>query len=82
MALTPDLLVDFMDMTDDRHLLSRLVDARSGYEPVVGSYAVVGDDGADPKVARVLSVDGDGIIDLEVLPGPVEAHRELLRAPA
>jgi hypothetical protein len=42
---------------------------------------VVGGDGADPKVARILSIDAAGIIELEVLPGPVEAHRDLL-APA
>lgn len=78
MDATPDLAVDFMDMTDDRCLLSRLVDARPCYEPVVGSHAVVGDDGADPKVARILSIDPDGIIELEVLPGPVDAHRDLL----
>ncbi len=81
MAVTPDLAVDFMDMTNDRRLLSRLVDARPGYEAVVGSHVVVGDDGADPKVARILSIDAAGIIELEVLPGPVEAHRDLL-APA
>jgi len=80
-AATPDLSVDFMDMTNDRHLLSRVVDARPGYEPVVGAYAVVSDEGAEPKVARILSIDEDGIIDLEVLPGSVEAHRDLL-APA
>lgn len=78
MAVTPDLAVDFMDMTDDRRLLSRLVDARPGYEPVAGSHAVVGDDGADPKVARILSIDADGIVELEVLPGPVEAHSDLI----
>jgi hypothetical protein len=41
----------------------------------------VGDDGAEPRVARILSIDADGIIDLDVLPGSVEAHRDLL-APA
>jgi hypothetical protein len=54
------------------------VDARPGYEPVVGAYAVVGDEGADPKVARILSIDERGIIELEVLPGSVEAHRDRL----
>ena len=80
MTVPIDLSVDFMDMTDDRHLVTRVVDARPGYVPVVG-YAVVGDDGADPMVARILSIDTDGIIDLQVLPGSVEAHRHVL-APA
>jgi hypothetical protein len=81
MAPMPDLAVDFMDMTDDRRLLTTLVDARPGFEPMVGTHVVVGDDGADPRVARVLSVDADGVIELEVLPGSVESHRDLL-APA
>ena len=81
MAFTPDLVVDFMDMTDDRRLITRVADARVGYQPIVGSYAVVGDADADPKVARILTIDERGIIDLEVLPGSVEAHRDLL-APA
>jgi hypothetical protein len=80
-AVTPDLAVDFMEMTNDRRLVTRVVDARPCYVPVVGAYAVVGDAGAEPRVARILSIDADGIIDLEVLPGSVEAHRDLL-APA
>ncbi len=78
MVVKPDLAVDFMDMTDDRRLLSRLVDARPGYNPVEGAYAVVGDEGAEPRVARILSIDDRGIIELEVLPGPVDAHRDLI----
>lgn len=78
MHVMPDLAVDFMDMTNDRRLLSRLVDARPGYEPVVGAHAVVGDDDADPRVALILSIDDVGIIELEVLPGSVESHRDLL----
>jgi len=77
-AVTPDLAVDFMDMTNDRRLLSRRVDARPGYEPVVGAHAVVGDDGAEPRVARILAIDVAGIIELEVLPGPVESYSDVL----
>lgn len=76
-----DLAVDFMDMTDDRRLLTRLVDARPGFVPTVGGYALVGDEDADPAVARVVAIDGDGIVELEVLPGPVDVHRELLARP-
>ena len=77
MIAAPNLTVDFMDMTADRHLLTRMIDARPGYQPVVGSYAVVGDEGAEPRVARILAID-DGIIEVEVLPGSVDAHRDLL----
>lgn len=78
MPVDLDLAVDFMDMTNDRHLVTRVADARAGFEPVVGAYAVVGDVDAEPRVARILSVDDAGIIELEVLPGPVDAHRDLL----
>jgi hypothetical protein len=73
-----DLAVDFMDMTDDRRLLTRVVDARPGYEPAVGEHVVVGDDDAEPRVARILSIDVEGIIEVEVLPGSVDSHRRLL----
>lgn len=78
MDVATDLAVDFMDMTDDRRLLTRVVDARPGYLPRVGNYAVVSDDDAEPKVARILSIDERGIIELEVLAGPVDTHRHLL----
>jgi hypothetical protein len=78
MAVTPDLVVDFMDMTDDRRLVTRVVDARRGFRPVVGAYVVVGDDGADARVARILDIDDRGIIDLEVLPGSFESNRDLV----
>ena len=73
----PDLWVDFMDMTKDRRLFSRLVDARPGFTPVEGGYAVVADDGSDPRAARILEIP-DGLLALEVLHGPVEQHRDLL----
>jgi hypothetical protein len=74
----PDLTVDFMDMSDDRHLLTRLHDARPGFVPIVGSYAVVGDEDAEPRVAKVVGIGADGIVELEVLPGSVASHAALL----
>ncbi|HWE56531.1 MAG TPA: hypothetical protein VG435_13540 [Acidimicrobiales bacterium] len=73
-----DLEIDFMDMTDDRHVLTRLQDARHGLTPTVGRYVTVGSEDADPAVARVVKIDDDGIIELEVLPGPLETYRDLL----
>lgn len=78
MAETPDIAVDFMDMTDDRRLWARAADVRRGFEPVVGGYAVVGDDDADPRAARILAIRDDGLLHLEVLPGPLDAHRDVL----
>jgi hypothetical protein len=73
-----DLEVDFMDMQLDRRLWTRLVDARPGFTPVAGTYVTVGNEDADCAVARILSTDADGRIELEVLRGPVEAHADLL----
>lgn len=73
-----DLAVDFMDMTDGRRLWTRCADARPGFVPVVGGYAIVGDDDADPRVARIIDLDPDGNIELEVLDGTVEAHLDLV----
>lgn len=73
-----DVMIDFMDMTAGRRVWVRPVDVRSGVTVAVGGHLVVGDDDADPQVARVVAVDIDGVIELEVLPGTVESHRDLL----
>jgi len=73
-----DIAVDFMDMTDDRRLWTRSVDARTGVDTRVDRYVIVGDDDADPRVARIIARDAEGNIELEVLPGSVESHHDLL----
>ena len=76
-----DIWVDFMDLTDDRRLWARATDARPGTVLAVGGHVIVGDDDADPSVAKILTIDEDDHIELEVLPGTVESHHDLL-APA
>lgn len=73
--------VDFMDLTNEGRLWVRGTDARPGVEIAVGRHVVVGDEDADPKVAKIVAVDADGNVELEVLPGSVESHADLL-APA
>lgn len=73
-----DIAVDFMDMTNERRLWARAVDVRGGFKPAVGLHAVVGDEDADPKVARIIAIDSDGNLELEVLPGAAESHLDLL----
>jgi hypothetical protein len=73
-----DLAVDFMDMTDSRRLWCRAEDARTGYVVIAGRYVIVGCEDADSAVARILLVDADGNIELEVLRGPVESHLDLV----
>lgn len=78
MADRYDIAVDFMDMTNDRRLWVRPVDVRSGLSIEVGRHVVVGDDDAEPRVARVVEVDEHGNIGLRILVGSVESHVELL----
>ena len=72
-----ELAIDYMDMTDDMRVLTRVSDGGAGFDATVGRYVVVGDEGAEPSVARILNVEA-GIVELEVLPGSVESHRHLL----
>jgi hypothetical protein len=76
---TYDIAIDYMDMTDDRHLWVRSADVDPGVTPSVGGHYVVGQEDADPSVARVVAIDDDGFLELEILKGPVAAHRDLLR---
>ena len=78
MADTCDIDVDFMDMTDEHRLWARAADVRAGFEAAVGRHAVVADEDADPRVAKIVAIDSDGNLELQVLPGAVEAHRDLL----
>ncbi len=73
-----DIDVDFMDMTDDGRLWTRLKDVRSGFVPIAGEYAIVGCDDAHPAVAQIISVDIENGIVLQVLDGVVEDHQHLL----
>ncbi len=73
-----DIWVDFMRMRDDGSLRTRVRHARDGFVPIVGSYVVVGSEDAESSVARIIAVDIDGAIDLQVLPGPVDDHLALL----
>jgi hypothetical protein len=78
MAVDIDIAVDFMDMTNDGRVWTRMKDVRPGFVPVAGQYAVVGDEDADPAVAQIVSVDIDRGIQLRVLEGTVDEHRHLL----
>jgi hypothetical protein len=57
-----------------RFACPRSGDARPDLDVIPGRHAVVGDEDADPKVARIVAVDVDGNIELKVLPGNVESH--------
>lgn len=73
-----DIAIDFMDMTDDRRIWSRLAEVRGGFVPIAGRYAVVGDEDAVPAVAQIVSVSIEPGITRRVLDGSIEEHRHLL----
>ncbi len=72
-----DLWVDFM-RTDDAGLThASLRDLADGRALKVGAHLVVGNEDADPAVARIERIDGQVVL-VRVLPGPVDANRGLL----
>ncbi len=73
-----DIVVDFMDMRNDGRLWTRMKDVRPGFVPIAGQYAIVGCEDAFPAVARIITVDIEQGIQLEVLEGSVDDHRHLL----
>lgn len=73
-----DLWVDFQRMQDDGRLLARARNARPGIVLTAGMYLLVGCEDARPAVARVLAVTAEGSVELQVLPGPVDLHRDRL----
>jgi hypothetical protein len=79
MADTYDIAVDFMDRTGDLRLWVRPADLCPGFEPSIGLPAVAGDEDADPRVARIVAIDdAEGNLELQVLPGSLASHRDLL----
>ena len=73
-----DLWVDFMRTDGDGLTHASVRNVSPGISLGVGSHVVVGNEDADPAVARVVSID-DGVVLVAVLPGPVAAHESLLR---
>ncbi len=76
-----EIAVDYTDMTNDRRFWVLAADVRAGLELSVGRHVVVGDEDADSKVARIVAVDADGNVQVEILPGSVESNSDPL-APA
>jgi hypothetical protein len=74
-----DLWVDYHRTDGDRLTHATVEDLKPGVDLIVGSYLVVGNEEADPAVAKVVSVDARGIVLVRVLPGPAEEHLHLVR---
>lgn len=73
-----DLWVDY-HRTDENGLThSNVRNAAAGVELRAGSHIVVGNEEADPAVAKIIEVHADGTILVSVLPGPVDTHLHLV----
>ena len=77
--MTWDLWVDYLRTDGDGLTHTSMRNASPGVLLRVGHHVVVGNEDADLAVARVTSVGNDGVVLVAVLPGPVDAHRTLLR---
>lgn len=78
-VMTWDLWVDYLRTDGDGLTHTSVRNASPGVALRVGDHVVVGNEDADPAVARVASVGDDGVVLVAVLPGPVDAHLNLLR---
>lgn len=74
-----DLWIDYLRTDGDGLTHGSTRNASPGVTLHVGEHIVVGNEDADPAVARVESVGDDGVVLVAVVPGPVDAHRSLLR---
>jgi hypothetical protein len=73
-----DLWVDYQ-RTDERGLTHTNVrNAAAGVDPQPGVHLVVGNEEADPAVAKVIEVREDGTALVSVLPGPAAQHMHLV----
>ena len=66
-----------MDLTNDR-LWTGIQYARRGFAPTVATYGVVGSEGADSALARIVTIDIDGNVKLEVLRGSAASRQDHL----
>lgn len=78
-VMTWDLWVDYLRTDGDGLTHTSVRNTSPGVVLRVGAHVVVGNEDADPSVARVASIGDDGVVLVAVLPGPVDAHRTLLR---
>lgn len=73
-----DLWIDYHREDAEGLTHASVKDLAPGVELVAGSYVVVGNEEADPAVARVVTVEHDGVVLVRVLPGAAEEHLHFL----
>ena len=72
-----DLWIDFMRTDDGGLTHASLRDLADGRAPKVGAHLIVGNEDADPAVARIERIEGQVVL-VRVLPGSVDVNRGLL----
>lgn len=78
MSMRWDLWVDY-HRTDERGLThTNTRNAAPGVSLEAGTHVVVGNEEADPAVARIVEVAADGTVLIDVLPGPADRHLHLI----
>ena len=77
-TLTWDLWIDFQAQDEDGLTPALVEHARPGVEVEAGRYLLVGSDDSELAVARIVSVDPDGVVQTRVLPGPAAEHLHLV----
>ena len=81
-SLTWDLWIDFQAQDADGLTPALMEHARPGVTVEAGTYLLVGSDDSELAVARIVSVEPDGIVYTRVLPGPAREHLHLLGSSA
>jgi len=77
-TLTWDLWIDFQAEDADGLTPALVEHARPGVTVEAGRYLVVGSEDSELAVARVVSVEPNGVVYARVLPGPAGEHLHLV----
>ena len=77
-TLTWDLWIDFQAQDEDGLTPALVEHARPDVSVEAGRYLLVGSDDSELAVARIISVEPDGVVQTRVLPGPASEHLHLV----
>jgi hypothetical protein len=79
--MTWDLWIDYQAKQPDGLTPTLARFAGPGVVLEVGGHVVVGSEDAEPAVAEVVEIRGDGVVLVSVLPGPASDHLDLVARP-
>ncbi len=77
--MTWDLWIDYQARQPDGLTPTLARFSRPGVLIEPGRYVVVGAEDAEPAVAEIVEVRGDGAVLVRVLPGPVSEHLDMVQ---